>query len=171
MQNHLSVVDLQFFEIERFVLKGLVHIMEVRSMQAADLEQVAEIERLTFSKPWSYKAFEDSLALSNAIYNVAVNNNEVLGYCGLYCVLNEANITNVAVKSDVRNKGIGYGMLVSLMDEAKTRGIEAVTLEVRKSNYAAIHLYEQLGFKEAGIRKDFYELPREDAVIMWKDNL
>lgn len=145
--------------------------MEVRNMQASDLEQVANIERAAFSKPWSYKAFEDSLSLSNAIYNVAVNNDEILGYCGLYCVLNEANITNVAVKRDVRNKGIAYGMLVSLLEQAKEKGIEAVTLEVRKSNGAAIHLYEQLGFRSAGIRKDFYEMPTEDAVIMWKEDL
>lgn len=145
--------------------------MEVRGMQREDLQQIAEIEKKIFSKPWSYKSFEDSLSLPNAIYVVAVNNGEIMGYCGLYCVLNEANITNVAVKEEVRNKGIGYGMLVQLIDEAKKRGINAVTLEVRKSNDAAIHLYEQLGFESAGIRKGFYELPTEDAVIMWKKNL
>lgn len=145
--------------------------MDVRIMQQCDLQQVAELEKSIFSKPWSYKSFEDSLSLSNAIYVVAVNNGEIMGYSGLYCVLNEANITNVAVKKEVRNKGIGYGMLVELIDEAKKRGIESVTLEVRKSNDAAIHLYEQLGFESAGIRKEFYELPKEDAVIMWKKNL
>lgn len=145
--------------------------MEVRRMQKSDLEQVAEIEKNIFSKPWSYQAFQDSLALSNTIYYVSVFKNEVLGYCGLYRVLNEANITNVAVRSDVRNNGIGYEMLVSLLKCAKAEGIEAVTLEVRKNNHAAIHLYEQLGFQSVGIRKNFYELPTEDAVIMWKENL
>lgn len=145
--------------------------MEVRLMQEADLEQVAEIEKASFSKPWSYRAFKEVLDMPNYIYVVGVANKEVLGYGGVYCVLNEANITNVAVKEKIRNRGIGYGILVRLMEEVKKAGMDSITLEVREGNSAAIHLYEQLGFKSSGIRKDFYDKPTENAVIMWKHNL
>jgi len=145
--------------------------MKIRRMREEDVEKVAALEAQIFTKPWSYKSFMDSLCLPNAIYVVALKNEEVLGYCGLYCILNEASITNVAVKEDVRNMGIGYGMMKELLYEAKHKGMEAATLEVRKSNEAAIHLYEQLGFENSGIRKDFYSEPKEDAVIMWKHNL
>lgn len=145
--------------------------MEVRLMKESDLEQVAEIEKASFSKPWSYRAFKKALDMSNYIYVVGVANREVLGYGGVYCVLNEANITNVAVKDKIRNRGIGYGILVGLIEEVKKAGMDSITLEVRESNNAAIHLYEQLGFESVGIRKDFYDKPNENAVIMWKRNL
>lgn len=140
-------------------------------MEQKDLSQVAAIESDTFSKPWSYESFEKSLKLSNTIYLVVDNHHEIVGYCGIYCMFDEGNITNVAVKKDVRNKGIGYGMLLELLKEAKKYAVESVFLEVRKSNGAAIHLYEQLGFKSEGVRKNFYEMPREDAIIMWKRDL
>lgn len=140
-------------------------------MQEADLEQVVEIENASFSKPWSYKSFKDALDMQNYIYVVGVVNDEVLGYGGAYCVLDEANITNVAVKKRVRNRGIGYGVLVHLIEEVKKAGMTAITLEVRESNNAAIKLYEQLGFESHGIRRDFYDMPNENAVIMWKRNL
>ena len=145
--------------------------MEIRPMEQKDIAQVAAIESDTFSKPWSCESFEKSLKLSNTIYLVVDNHHEIVGYCGIYCMFDEGNITNVAVKKDVRNKGIGYGMLLELLKEAKKYAVESVFLEVRKSNEAAIHLYEQLGFKSEGIRKDFYEMPREDAIIMWKHKL
>lgn len=145
--------------------------MEVRLMQVSDLEQVAAIEEASFSKPWSYNLFKEALELSNYIYLVGVNNSEVLGYGGVYCVLEEANITNIAVKEPIRNMGIGYGILISLMDEAKKIGMKSMTLEVRESNLAAIHLYEQAGFVSSGKRKNFYDMPTEDAVIMWKNDL
>ena len=136
-----------------------------------DLYQVYEIEKSIFSKPWSYKAFKDALDLSNAIYLVCSSKDEILGYCGLYCVLDEGTITNMAVKKDVRNKGIGYMLLQNMIEEAKKIGINRMTLEVRKSNLAAFHLYKQVGFEASGIRKNFYSAPVEDAIIMWKNDL
>ena len=145
--------------------------MEIRRMTFDDLPQVYEIEKAIFSKPWTYKAFRDSLNLSNAVYLVCASKDEILGYCGLYCVLDEATITNMAVREEVRNKGIGYMLLQNIIEEAKNKGIHNLTLEVRKSNLAAYHLYKQVGFEASGIRKEFYSAPVEDAIIMWKYNI
>ncbi|MCR5837915.1 MAG: ribosomal protein S18-alanine N-acetyltransferase [Lachnospiraceae bacterium] len=142
--------------------------MEIRRMTFDDLPQVYEIEKEIFSKPWSYKAFKDALDLSNAVYLVCASKEEILGYCGLYCVLDEGTITNMAVREEFRNKGIGYMLLQNIIDEAKKIGITKMTLEVRKSNLAAFHLYKQVGFEASGIRKNFYSAPPEDAIIMWK---
>lgn len=145
--------------------------MEVRRMREEDLDQVVEIENQIFSKPWSYESFKESLGLPNAVYLVCENNKEIIGYCGMYCILDEGDITNMAVKEQVRNKGIGYMLLCALVEEAKERDLHSMTLEVRRNNPAAFHLYKQLGFKPSGIRKNFYQLPTEDAVIMWKHDL
>ena len=100
------------------------------------------------------------------VFIVYEKNDEILGYCGYYGVLDEAEITNVAVHPDMRNRGIGRDMVSALLSKANKAGIKRVLLEVRESNDPAIHLYEELGFKKLGIRKDFYEQPRENAYIM-----
>jgi len=145
--------------------------MEIRRMTFDDLPQVYAIEESIFSKPWTYKAFRDSLNLSNAVYLVCASKDEIMGYCGLYCVLDEATITNMAVREEFRNKGIGYMLLQNIIDEARKIGIHNLTLEVRKSNLAAYHLYKQVGFEASGIRTNFYSAPVEDAIIMWKYNI
>jgi ribosomal-protein-alanine N-acetyltransferase len=91
----------------------------------------------------------------------------VAGYCGFWGILDEGYIYNVAVKKEFRRRHIGYLMLKTLLDDSAGRGITSFTLEVRYSNAAAIKLYEALGFVRAGVRKDFYTKPKEDAVIMW----
>ena len=93
---------------------------------------------------------------------------KIAGYAGCYQSLEEAEITNIAVKRELRGQGIGRKLLMELMRLGKERGAFAYTLEVRVSNQAAIHLYESLGFISFGIRKNFYERPREDAMIMWR---
>lgn len=133
------------------------------------MEQVAAIEAASFSRPWSKQAFEDSMKLPNYIFLVGEINGEVLGYCGLVCTDTDGNITSIAVKKELRNKGIGYVILKAMVDAAKEKGLIGMTLEVRKSNEPAIKLYEQAGFNNAGVRKDFYVAPKEDAVIMWKE--
>ena len=145
--------------------------MEIRRMMPEDLDQVVEIENESFSRPWSKESFEDSLKKPDYIFVVADNRGIIVGYCGLYVVMGEANITNVAVKREYRSKGIGYIIIEDIIDRAKEIGATSMTLEVRKSNGTAIRLYEQIGFKNAGIRRGFYEAPKEDAVIMWKEQL
>lgn len=110
----------------------------------------------------------DALQKTDAYYIVAVTDDRVVGYCGAYGVCDEADINQVAVTGNYRRSGIGERMVRQLLDGLKERGYLYTTLEVRKSNTAAIALYEKLGFVSEGIRKNFYEKPTEDAVIMWK---
>lgn len=142
----------------------------VRKMKKRDVPQVCLIERQIFSLPWSEQSFITSMEQEHTLYLVAeeVNTEQLAGYCGLYQSLDEADITNVAVKPEYRRQHVAEQMLRQLLDSAKGCGVERFTLEVRVSNLAAIALYTGLGFERAGIRRRFYEKPVEDAVIMWK---
>ncbi|MCI5958670.1 MAG: ribosomal protein S18-alanine N-acetyltransferase [Lachnospiraceae bacterium] len=140
----------------------------IRKMTMDDLDTVVEIEKECFSVPWSKQGFMDALQKTDAYYIVAVTDDRVVGYCGAYGVCDEADINQVAVTGNYRRSGIGERMVRQLLDGLKERGYLYTTLEVRKSNTAAIALYEKLGFVSEGIRKNFYEKPTEDAVIMWK---
>lgn len=143
-------------------------MLQIDDMRKEDLEQVSTMEAACFSMPWSKKSFEENLNRSDAVYVVARDGEKVLGYCGAYVILNEADINQVAVEPLHRKKGVGGKMLAALLDKLGKAGADAVTLEVRKSNEAAIALYESMGFVTEGIRKNFYEKPVEDALIMWK---
>ena len=140
----------------------------IRRMKLEDCEQVAIIEEESFSMPWSLQAFQDTVEMKNYRYFVAERNGEILGYCGFIFVLDEAEIPNVCVKLSERQQGIGKQMLTVLEKEAKELGINILYLEVRESNQAARKLYSFFGFEEDGIRKDFYELPKENAILMHK---
>lgn len=139
-----------------------------RRMEEKDVEAVSRIEETTFSMPWSPASFLEMLKSNNTFYVVAEEEGKILGSCGVLQVLDEGNITNVVIEKKNRGRGIGTAMLSFLMEEGKKLGISAYTLEVRVSNSPAVHVYEKLGFVPEGIRKNFYEKPREDAVIMWK---
>lgn len=143
-------------------------MLEIREMQLSDLEEVAALEKEIFSMPWSLNGFQDALKQDAAYYLVVREEGVLAGYCGLLQSFNEADITNVAVSLDFRNRGIAQAMLEHLMEQGRTRGILNYTLEVRAGNEPALHVYEKLGFERAGIRPRFYEKPCEDAVIMWK---
>lgn len=145
----------------------MVVIVLIRKMTQADLLQVYAIECESFSEPWSEEDFNTSLQDNNNNYIVIEIDGIIAAYCGYWGIAGEGYIYNVAVKNEYRRQHIGYRMLKVLLDEAAGRGITSFTLEVRYSNEAAIRLYESLGFTKAGIRKDFYSKPREDAVIMW----
>lgn len=139
----------------------------VRKMCEQDILAVHEIECSIFSKPWSEKDFRDSYTKASNIYLVAEVDNNIAGYCGFWGVAGEGQITNVAVRNDYRRQGIAEKMISELITQGRKQGIEAFTLEVRVNNQAAIFLYHRLGFKDCGIRKNFYEEPVEDALIMW----
>ncbi len=142
----------------------------IEKMGLNDIPQVAELERQIFSMPWSEKSFETFLRSKDVLYLTAKKNEVLAGYCGFFQSFDEADIMNVAVREEFRGQGIACRMLSELMELGRNRGILRYTLEVRAGNEAALHLYEKLGFKSVGIRKGFYEKPREDAVIMWTDN-
>ena len=140
----------------------------VRKMQPEDLSQVCEIEKENFSLPWSEKSFLESMERTDTVFLVALMNEEVAGYVGCYCIAGTGEITNVAVKTSHRRKGIGGKLLEKLYEEGALLDTQEFFLEVRESNEAAIGLYLRQGFVKEGIRKNFYEKPVENAVIMWK---
>ena len=142
--------------------------MQIRPMEREDCEQVAVIEAASFSMPWSLRAFTDTVEKQNFRYFVAEEAGEILGYCGFLYVLDEAEIPNVCVKESARKRGVGRQMMTVLMEEAKKLGMAVLYLEVRESNQPARGLYKSLGFEENGIRKNFYEQPVENAVLMSK---
>ncbi|MEG1140767.1 MAG: ribosomal protein S18-alanine N-acetyltransferase [Lachnospiraceae bacterium] len=144
-------------------------MIKIRPMEERDIKGVVEIETASFSQPWSAKGFSDSLSCKETIYVVAEEGDRIMGYCGIYTGSDQGEIPNVAVRKECRNGGIGRQMLVELLHLAKRRGIRSICLEVRISNQSAIHLYESLGFERVGIRKDFYEQPKEDGMIMIKE--
>lgn len=130
--------------------------------------QVAAIEKANFSVPWSMESFRESMELEHTIYLVAEENKNIMGYCGMYRVFNEGEIVNVAVAEAYRRKKVASQLLEQLFVESSELKVDNFFLEVRESNQPAIQLYKKLGFTEAGIRKNFYEKPRENAIFMWK---
>lgn len=132
------------------------------------VDAVCELEKEAFSMPWHKESFMEMIFNKDAKYLVAICDGKVVGSCGMRNIVGEGDISNVVTDQAYRRQGVGRKMLEELLKEGIEMGIEAFTLEVRKSNEAAIRLYEQLGFVTEGIRKNFYEKPREDALIMWK---
>lgn len=140
--------------------------MIIRRMKVEDAPQVALIEANNFSVPWSEKSFREAAVKTETIYVVAEENGEILGYAGAWCVFGEADITNVCVRKVSRKQGIGTRMLQFLIEEGVNVKIKTFFLEVRESNSAAISLYEKFGFQKIGIRKNFYEKPVENGIVM-----
>ncbi len=143
-------------------------ILRIRPMEKKDAATVAAMEAASTPEAWTKQAYEEALANENAYYLVAELDGAVVGCCGFWQSFEDADICNVAVQKDYRKKGIAQRMLTVLMEAAGGRGVLHFTLEVRSGNIAAVRLYEKLGFATEGIRRGFYEKPREDALIMWK---
>lgn len=142
--------------------------MIIREMQESDLLQVAAIEKANFSVPWSLESFRESMELEHTIYMVAEEQENIMGYCGMYRVFNEGEIVNMAVAEAYRRRKVASQLLEQLFAQSSELKVDNFFLEVRESNQPAIQLYKKLGFTEAGIRKNFYEKPRENAIFMWK---
>lgn len=143
--------------------------INIRRMTGEDISAAAALERECFSQPWSENAYLSALANENALYLAAETaDGSLVGMCGLLDILGEGDLSNVAVKACFRRQGIAERMLAELLLEGKKRGVTAFTLEVRASNEAAIRLYEKCGFVCEGRRKNFYQKPKEDALILWK---
>ena len=138
----------------------------VRRMRRQDFREVVEIERRSYSLPWSAFTFRSLLRRSNAILLVAEENKCVAGYVALWLAADEAELGNLAVRPGRRGRGIGRTLLHHVLEEAVRRGARAVFLEVRESNAVARRLYEASGFRIVGSRPDYYTSPREDALVM-----
>ncbi len=141
--------------------------MRFEPLRYEHLKQMAEIEREAFDQPWSERMFIPEVEDENAYYLVGVRgDDEVICYGGFHKVLDEAHITNIAVKSTERGRGIGKLLMSELISRARLSGVRFMTLEVRDNNSPAIRLYEGFGFKVEGVRKKYYNNER-DALIMW----
>ncbi len=147
----------------------MVNNIEVVKMTREHLDGVMTIENLSFKIPWSRNAFIDELTTNEmAVYVVAVSGKEILGYGGLWRVLDEGHITNIAVHPEFRRCGAGSRIMDELLRQCRDCGILSLTLEVRRSNLPAQKLYGKYGFRSEGIRKGYYSDTGEDAIIMWK---
>lgn len=140
--------------------------MILREMMVEDLDQVMEIETSLFSPPWTKEGFFTYLTRKDAMFLVVEEKGQILAYCGLLMVLDEGDITNVAVRPDRQREGIGHFLMDSLIRLAGQQGITAIHLEVRVGNETAIRLYERMGFTRDGLRKKYYTDPVEDALLM-----
>lgn len=147
----------------------------IREMQQEDLEEVTALEAACFSMPWKYKDFAEVLTNPNRCYLLAEADrvtdaipDRILGGCMLTHIAGEGDISNVAVRERYRNNQIASALLSALLKlGAKRYGITAFTLEVRSKNMPARRLYEKHGFVSEGVRPDFYDKPKDDALIMW----
>ena len=137
-------------------------------MEICDAEAVAQVEKECFSVPWSEDALKNEISNEGAVFLCAESNGEIIGYGGMYTVLDEGYVTNIAVKVPYRKKGVACRIVEGLIDGAKEKELSFISLEVRESNEAARNLYFKYGFEIKGKRKRFYEKPTEDAVIMTK---
>lgn len=141
-------------------------------MTMDDLPRVLEIERESFRTPWPADAYAHELRENRlAFYIVARVEEALVGYAGMWVILDEAHITTIAVDPRYRGQHIGERLLVGMIDAALERGARWVTLEVRRSNTTAQALYKKYGFREVGTRKGYYSDNREDAIVMWTGNL
>ncbi|HWQ80294.1 MAG TPA: ribosomal protein S18-alanine N-acetyltransferase, partial [Anaerovoracaceae bacterium] len=139
----------------------------VRQAEIRDIKPMAEMDVLCFTAPWSEESFDKEIRENHmAFYIVAEIGGRMVGYAGLWRVLDEGHITNVAVHPDFRRRGIGEALISVLLSHTIENGILSHTLEVRASNNPAISLYLKFGFEPAGFRKNYYEDNGEDAIIM-----
>lgn len=144
----------------------------IRDMYLSDLDAVMGIEGSSFPTPWSRNAFQSELMENNfAAYLVLDFHGRVVSYGGMWIILDEAHVTNVAVHPDFRGYHLGERMMQGLMARAQSLRAVRMTLEVRRSNSVAQNLYQKLGFIQLGVRRGYYSDPHEDAFIMWKDPL
>ena len=144
--------------------------IEIIPIEVSHIDEVVEIENLSFSLPWSRNSFMEEITKNKyARYLTAKIGEKVVGYAGMWKIIDEGHITNIAVHPEYRSQGVGKALLESIIRLAKSEKILRITLEVRKSNIIAQALYLKYGFKVEGIRYNYYEDNGEDALIMWAD--
>ena len=144
--------------------------IKIVPMNADHLEELEKLERLCFSRPWSRKMLAEELENQCAAFLVAQDGDtgHVVGYAGLLVVADEGYITNVAVFPEYRRQGVAAKLIAVFENFARGNKLAFLTLEVRPSNAAAIALYEGFGFRAVGRRRNYYDLPKEDALILTK---
>lgn len=146
--------------------------IEIYPSKIEDANCIYTISTLSFPSPWSLESIEKELESNDAAkYVTAKIDNQIIGYGGIWIILDEAHITNIAVHPEYRGIGVGDEIMEALIEICKIHHVSGMTLEVRKSNLRAQNLYRKYGFIEEGIRKKYYADNQEDAVIMWKHSV
>ena len=143
--------------------------MTIIAMNESHIAQVAALEKLCFSDPWSENSVASELKNPLSCWLVAEEDGVVAGYVGSQTVMDESDMMNVAVHPDYRRKGISEALVAELVEALKKQESHCLTLEVRVSNEPAKALYEKLGFTQVGLRKNYYRNPKEDALILRKE--
>lgn len=143
--------------------------IRIRPFEGGDLDGIVELEELCFSDPWTREMFADTLANPLAVYFVAEDDEGLAGYFGMYHIMTEGQITNIAVHPRKRRCGIATRLFDAALLYGEENGLENFTLEVRYSNEGARALYEKFGFYTVGVRENYYRAPMENAVLMTKD--
>jgi ribosomal-protein-alanine N-acetyltransferase len=144
----------------------------IRAMRIDDIEYVSRLERRCYTLPWSSSAYVTEIGNSNAYYTVAVlPDSTVVGYCGMWVIMDELHMTTIAVDPSVQGLKIGERLLLDMIEEGITRGAERATLEVRQRNTVAHNLYVKYGFEDVAVRKNYYSDNGENAIIMWANDL
>lgn len=139
-----------------------------RFMREEDIDQVLEVEHASFTTPWSREAFFNEIHNNKfSVYIVLEENEKIVGYCGTWVVIDEAHVTNIAIRPEYRGKKLGEALLSKLISTTREMGARSMTLEVRVTNHVAQSLYRKFGFQNGGIRKNYYSDNQEDALIMW----
>lgn len=141
--------------------------LRFEQLQEGHIPAILAIESQTNTAPWSERSFRNELDHNRGLFLVAILQGQVIGYGGVWLVIDEAHITTVAVAPEHQRQGIGERLMVELLQGAKERGMLCSTLEVRAGNDAAIKLYEKLGYHVSARRKGYYPDNREDAIVMW----
>ena len=141
-------------------------MIQVVTMAEEHISALAQLEKECFADPWSEKALAEELTNPNAVFRVALIDEEVAGYVGMLHVLDEGDICNVAVFDKFRRRGVATALIQHLVDYAVENQLSFITLEVRESNMGAQKFYETMGFETIGIRKNFYDNPKEHAILM-----
>ncbi len=146
--------------------------IEILPLKYEHIDSVLTIDNLSFPTPWSRESFEKEIENNKfARYVITKKDNIIIGYAGMWVILDEAHITNIAVHPEYRGIGSGNLLLEGLIDICKIECVTSMTLEVRKSNLLAQNLYKKYGFIEEGVRKQYYGDNKEDAILMWKHNI
>lgn len=140
-------------------------------MEEKDLDEVVEISSLSLKESWNRESFKKELSNPLAKYLVAKHHDKIVGFAGVWTIVDEGHITNIAVHPDYRKQKIGSELVKSLIDHCYNWGCYSLTLEVRESNIAAQGLYKKFGFIEEGLRKNYYHDNKESAVIMWRRDI
>lgn len=135
-------------------------------MQEDDIPEILKIERTSFTSPWSEGAFLHEIYNPYALTKVALLDNRIIGYVCVQYILDEGHILNLAIHPDHRRRGYGTALMVEVLKILKEKGCRFIYLEVRKSNTSAKLFYERFGFRIAGVRKNYYRSPKEDASLM-----